>query len=98
PPRSPSENRASAALRNDEIAVFRPARQHAQPQAADRFAKHEKRVGRNAALRDRANTTEPVRSPLPGRESAPSREFAILPPCRAPGRLQPTQSRGHTIA
>src|SRR4030095_4809570 len=95
---SSPENHAYAVLRNDEIAAFRPAPQHAQSRAAGRFAKCERRAGRNAALRDRANTTGPVIPPLPGHESGPSRGFVISLPCRVPDRLQPILLRAHTIA
>src|SRR5262245_56150096 len=64
-------NHAYAVLRNDEIAASHPALRHVQSQAAGRFAKCEKKAGRNAALRDRANTRGLVIPPLPGHESGP---------------------------
>src|SRR5437868_3434615 len=97
-PLSSPENHAPAVLRNDEIAASRPVLRHAQSQAAGRFAKCERKAGRNAALRGRANTTGPVTAPLPGHESGPSRGFAISLPCRVPDRLRLITLHAHTIA
>src|SRR5690349_4121815 len=77
PPLSSPENHARAVLRNDETAAFRLAPQHAQSQAVGRSVKCETRAGRNAALRDRANTTGRAGPLLPGHESGPSLGFAI---------------------
>src|SRR6476620_9365193 len=86
PPLSSSGNHAYAVLRNDEIAAFRPAPHPPQSQAAVRSAKCERKAGHHAALRDRANTIEPVIPPLLGHESGPSRGFARPLPCRVPDR------------
>src|SRR6266567_370260 len=85
------ENRALAALKNDEIAAFRPWKQRAPSQSVDHSAKREKRADRIAPPRDRANATTHAISPLPGHESVPSREFAIPPLYRAHGRSPPTR-------
>src|SRR5438132_10010272 len=88
---SSPENRAPVALKNDGIAAFRLWKQRALSQSTDHAAKREKKADRSVPPRDSANATTHAISLLPGRESVPSREFAMLPPYRAHGRSPPTR-------